>query len=334
MLIDLIVLFSASPASSGTGRRQAAPRPRNSTGFTRGPSPDGGSGTFREGTRNCLSPEIERPRYRRDALTPGIVHIGVGNVHGAVLAWYLHRLLQHGQAQDWTIVGAGVRTGDAAICKWLLAQDCLTTLVELCPDGSSAGICGSMIGFLPVEVQIGSLIAQMTDPGTRVAFLAVTESGYVVHPATGSFAPDHPGIVFDIAHSETPRTAFGAVVAALAKRRAAGARPFTIQSCDNLRGYGDITRSTVVSLARLPDPDLAGWIDAGCSFPNPKAECAVSATGLAETALARALGVDDAPQVTDEDDGSGSLRMIPVPVNRSGTRSARCLQTASTTTNP
>ena len=322
MLIDLMVLSPASPASSGTGRRQAALRPRNSPGFTRGPSPDGGSGTFSEGTHNCLSPEIERPRYWRDALTPGIVGIGVGNVHGALLAWYLHRLLQHGQVQDWTIVGAGVRTGDAAIRKRFLAQDCLTTLVELCPDGTSTGICGSMIDFLPVEAQIGFLIAQMTDPGTRIVFLTVTESGYFVNPATRSFAPDHPGIVFDIAHPETPRTAFGAIVAALAKRRAAGARPFTIPSCDNLRGYGEITRSIVVSLARLPDPDLAGWIDAGCSFPNPMAECAVSATGLAETALARALGVYDVAPVTNEDDGSGSLRMISVPVNRSGTRSA------------
>ena len=52
---------------------------------------------------------IKRPDYDRSALTPGIVHIGLGNFHRGHQAWYLHRLMQQGLALDWAIIGAGVR---------------------------------------------------------------------------------------------------------------------------------------------------------------------------------------------------------------------------------
>jgi mannitol 2-dehydrogenase len=43
-----------------------------------------------------------------------------------------------------------VRPYDAAMREKLLAQDCLTTLIELAP-GTSAEVCGAMIDYLPVE---------------------------------------------------------------------------------------------------------------------------------------------------------------------------------------
>ncbi len=253
-----------------------------------------------DATIGQLAPEISVPRYDRSALTPGIVHIGVGNFHRAHQAWYLHRLMQEGSALDWAIVGAGVRPGDAAMREKLLAQDCLTTLVELRPDGTSAEVCGAMIDFLPVEDSNAALIAQMANAGTKIVSLTVTEGGYYVDPATAEFDPSHPDIVFDAANPASPRTAFGAIVAALSSRRAAGTGPFTIQSCDNLQGNGNITRATVVSLAQLSDPDLAAWIDAECTFPNSMVDCIVPATGPAEIAQARALGVEDTAPVTHE----------------------------------
>ena len=51
---------------------------------------------------------IARPTYDRAALTPGIVHIGLGNFHRAHQSWYLHRLMQEGGARDWAILGASV----------------------------------------------------------------------------------------------------------------------------------------------------------------------------------------------------------------------------------
>ena len=56
--------------------------------------------------------QVDTPRYDRWKLKPGIVHIGVGNFHRAHQAWYLHRLMQQGEAHDWAIIGAGVRPYD------------------------------------------------------------------------------------------------------------------------------------------------------------------------------------------------------------------------------
>ncbi len=243
---------------------------------------------------------IEGPRYDRAALTAGIVHIGLGNFHRAHQAWYLHRLMQQGRALDWAIVGAGVRAPDAAMRDKLLAQDCLTTLIELDPKGIRAEVTGPMIDFLPIEPDNAALIRAMADPAIRIVGLTVTEGGYYRDPSDGSFAAGHPDIRADAASPDAPGTAFGAIVAALCLRRDAGTGPFTVLSCDNLQGNGHIVRSTVVELARLSDAELADWIDSNVSFPNSMVDCIVPATGPSEIARAQALGVDDAAPVTHE----------------------------------
>ncbi|MEW9920124.1 mannitol dehydrogenase family protein [Marimonas sp. MJW-29] len=265
---------------------------------------DGGSNPGRVPLRadalGQLPEGVVRPVYDRGKLTPGIVHIGLGNFHRAHQAWYIHRLMQQGKAMDWAIIGAGVRPADAAQRDRLLAQDCLTTLIELDPTGKSAEVTGAMIDFLPVEPDNAALIAQMADTAIRIVSLTVTEGGYYRDPATGGFDATHPDMLHDAAHPDTPRTAFGAMIAALRKRRDAGQGPFTGQSCDNLQGNGDVLRQTVVSLARLSDPELAAWIDSECTFPNAMVDCIVPATGPSEIALARGFGIGDAAPVTHE----------------------------------
>ena len=244
--------------------------------------------------------DVERPRYDRGALTPGIVHIGVGNFHRAHQAWYLHRLMQDGKAHDWAIIGAGVRPYDAAMREKLLAQDCLTTLIELDPESISAEVVGSMIDYLPIEDGNAALIRAMADPAIRIVGLTVTESGYYIDPVTKGFDASHPDLIHDAAHPDAPRTAFGAIVAAYRLRRDAGHAPFTGLSCDNLRGNGAILRQTIVSLARMSDPDLADWIDTHASFPNAMVDSIAPATGPNELALAEQFGIKDAAVVTHE----------------------------------
>jgi len=247
-----------------------------------------------------LSKDILRPSYDRSTLRPGIVHIGLGNFHRAHQAWYLHRLMQQGWALDWAIIGAGVRSYDVAMRKKLLAQDCLTTLIELDPNATSVEVIGSMIDYLPIEEDNAALINRMALPDIRIAALTVTEGGYFIDPATKGFDEKHPDIVHDAQNPSTPKTAFGAIVAALRLRRDNGVGPFTCQCCDNLQGNGDILRQTVVSLARLSDPDLADWIDENCTFPNSMVDCIVPATGPNELELVRSLGIDDKAPVTHE----------------------------------
>ncbi|MEX3014719.1 mannitol dehydrogenase family protein [Gymnodinialimonas hymeniacidonis] len=247
-----------------------------------------------------LPSDVEVPNYTRADLSPGIVHIGLGNFHRAHQAWYLHRLMQQGQALDWAIIGAGVRPYDAAMRERLLGQDCLTTLIELSPTSSKAEVTGAMIDYLPIEEGNGALIAQMANPAIRIVSLTVTEGGYYLNPVTGGFDAAHPDMAHDAAVPQEPVTAFGAMVEALRLRRDEGHGPFTGQSCDNLQGNGAILRQTIVGLARLSDPDLADWIDANVSFPNSMVDSIVPATGPDELALARRFGVDDAAPVTHE----------------------------------
>lgn len=246
-----------------------------------------------------LASDIRVPSYKREDLSPGIVHIGLGNFHRGHQAWYLHRLMDMGLAHDWAIVGAGVRAADTAQRARLEAQDYLSTLIELDPKGKSAEITGSMIGFVPVEPDNAALIAQMADPAIRIVALTVTEGGYYQN-GVGGFDADHADMAHDAANPATPKTAFGAMIAALKLRRDAGLGPFTCQSCDNLQGNGAILRQTVLGLAAMSDPDLAAWIDAKCSFPNAMVDCIVPATGPAELALARDFGVIDMAPVTHE----------------------------------
>ncbi|WOI57679.1 mannitol dehydrogenase family protein [Palleronia sp. LCG004] len=250
-------------------------------------------------TLDRLPDDVRRPSYDRTKLSAGIVHIGLGNFHRAHQAWYLHRLMDEGLAHDWAILGAGVRAPDAARRDVLLAQDCLNTLIELDPSGKSAEVTGSMIGFVAVEDGNAALIAAMADPAIRIVSLTVTEGGYFQN-ASGGFDTDHPDIRHDAEHPDTPRTAFGAMIAALRLRRDAGHGPFTCLSCDNLQGNGDVLARTVRGLARLVDPELAKWIEETCTFPNSMVDCIVPATGESELALVRDFGIADNAPVTHE----------------------------------
>ena len=249
-------------------------------------------------TLASLPPGVAAPRHDPAALSPGIVHIGVGNFHRAHMGVYLDRLFGRGVDHDWAILGAGVRPGDAAMRERLLAQDCLTTVVELDPEGSAARVTAPMAGFVPVEP--GALIAALADPAIRIASLTVTEGGYFIDPRTDAFDAEHPEIAADAASPHTPRTVFGIILAALVARRDAGTPPFTVLSCDNIPHNGAVTLGALTGLAGLLDPGLAEWVEGHVACPNGMVDCITPATGPAEIALVERLGVADAAPVTCE----------------------------------
>ncbi|KFE34916.1 mannitol dehydrogenase family protein [Thioclava atlantica] len=247
-----------------------------------------------------LPAEVARPTYDRAALTPGIVHIGCGNFHRAHQAVYLDDLFNLGEGHDWAILGAGVREGDAKMRAALLAQDGLSSVIELDPGAKSARVIGAMTGFVEVAGGNAPLIAAMADPGVRIVSLTVTEGGYYIDPKTGTFSPSHPDIQADAAHPETPDTAFGAIIAALKTRRTAGIAPFAVMCCDNVPHNGHVTRDAVCGLAALSDPELSAWIRDNVAFPNSMVDRITPATGPRERALTESFGIEDAAPVTCE----------------------------------
>ncbi|MGL6211634.1 MAG: mannitol dehydrogenase family protein [Paracoccaceae bacterium] len=240
------------------------------------------------------------PGYDRSKLTPGIVHIGLGNFHRAHMAVYLDDLFARGEGHDWALVGAGVRAGDAKMREALRGQDYLSTVIQLDPSGHSARRVGAMVDFVEVQPDNAALIAAMTDPAIRIVSLTVTEGGYYIDPATGGFDAGAADILADARTPERPVTAFGAILAALKVRRAAGVAPFTVMSCDNIPGNGHVTQAAVAGLARLSDPALADWVLAEVAFPNGMVDRITPATGPRERELAASFGLDDPVPVTCE----------------------------------
>lgn len=238
---------------------------------------------------------VAQPHYDRGQLTPGIVHIGLGNFHRAHMAVYLDDLFSLGEGHDWAILGAGVRPADASMRDALKAQDCLSTVIELDPKGIRARRIGAMIDFIEVDPSNGPLIAAMSRPEIRIVSLTVTEGGYFINPATGLFDPAAPDIVADSRNPDQPVTAFGAIIVALRTRRDAGIPPFTVLSCDNLPGNGNVAKAAIVGLARLSDPQLADWIADHVSFPNGMVDRITPATGARERGIAISLGLAQDP---------------------------------------
>lgn len=235
---------------------------------------------------------VAGPEYDRAALSPGILHIGVGNFHRAHMGWYLDRLFGLGEGHDWAIVGAGIKPFDAARREALQAQDWLTTVVELDPGALNARVTGAMVDFC--EIDGAALVARMVDPAIRIVSLTITEGGYFVDATTGGFDIAHPEILADAADPDRPKTVFGLLVKGLKERRDAGHEPFTVMSCDNLPENGHVAKAAVVGMARLVDPELAAWIEASVAFPGGMVDCITPATGPREIALvADTFGLDD-----------------------------------------
>ena len=234
------------------------------------------------------------PAYDRASLKAGIVHFGVGNFHRAHQAVYLDDLFNLGLDHDWAIVGAGVLPSDAAMRAKLEGQDYLTTVVEQDNNRSGARVTGAMIDYL-APGDAAATIAALADPAIRIVSLTITEGGYFINPASGVFDPSHPAIAADAANPVAPETVFGLILAGLRVRRDRGLAPFTVMSCDNIPGNGEVTQAAVSGLARLSDPALADWIDANVAFPNGMVDRITPATGAREIGIAADdYGIDDA----------------------------------------
>lgn len=242
-----------------------------------------------------LRETVARPGYDRSTVTTGIVHFGVGGFHRAHQAMYLDRLMNAGEALEWGICGVGALPHDKRIVDTLTAQDGLYTLVVKHPDGHrEARVIGSIteLMFAPDDPQ--SVVDRLADRQTRIVSLTITEGGYLVNQVTGEFDPSDPNIEHDLQPDAVPRTVFGFIVAGLAARRAADEVPFTVMSCDNLPGNGDVARKMITAFARLRDPGLADWMDEHVAFPNAMVDRITPVTAPEDiTRLSQDFGVDD-----------------------------------------
>jgi mannitol 2-dehydrogenase len=242
------------------------------------------------------------PTYDRSRLTTGIVHLGVGGFHRAHQAMYLDRLMAEGKALDWAICGVGVLPGDARMRDALTAQDGLYTMVLKHPDGRlEARVIGSIKEYLLAPDDPEAVLEKMASPEVRIVSLTVTEGGYNIHHVTGEFDLDDPSVSADLADGAVPATTFGLVTEALRRRRDRGVPPFTVMSCDNIQGNGEVARRAFTTFARAKDAELAGWIEDSVAFPSSMVDRITPVTTDTDRAMvAERFGIDDAWPVVAE----------------------------------
>ena len=240
------------------------------------------------------SRDVPVPRYDRSRLRTGIVHVGVGGFHRSHEAVYVDDLLSRGETQ-WGICGVGTQPGDQQLADVLRAQGGLYTLVVKHPDGRrEPRVIGSIVDYLFSPDDPEAVVERMAAPSTRIVSLTITEGGYQVDPATGVFAPTDPAVLHDLTGGGLPSTVFGLVVEALARRRARGTAPFTVLSCDNVQGNGDVARAAFAGFAERRDRDLGAWVRDHVAFPNSMVDRITPVTTDEDRAQLRDdAGVDD-----------------------------------------
>ncbi len=242
------------------------------------------------------------PEYDRAGLVTGIVHLGVGGFHRSHQAMVVDQLLGAGKARDFAICGVGVLEQDRRMAAVMAEQDGLYTLVAKHADGSrEARVIGSIVDYLFAPDDPDAVVERLASADTRIVSLTISEGGYNRDAGSKQFVASDPGVQHDLAHPESPQTAFGLVVAGLRRRRERGLGPFTVMSCDNLADNGRVARDSFTSFARLLDPELGDWVAEQVRFPSSMVDRITPVTGEGDrAATTETLGVEDAWPVVAE----------------------------------
>ncbi len=250
------------------------------------------------GTLHALGSDIRRPAYNRAAVTPGIVHLGVGaffRTHGAVA---VDDCLAAGQT-GWGITAASLRS--PATRDALVPQDGLYTLAIRDTGREELRVIGSVGDVMVAPEAPERLLGAMTDSGVRIVTMTVTEKGYAVDLGTGGLRLDHPDIRHDLAVPDRPRSMLGCVAEALDRRRHAGVPPFAVLSCDNLPKNGRTLHRVLTEFAAERHPGFARFVKEEVACPSSMVDRIVPATTDADrAAISARLGMTDAWPVLGE----------------------------------
>ncbi len=174
----------------------------------------------------------------------------------------------------------------------LAPQDGLYALSVRSAEGEALRVVGALRRLIVASADREALLMAMSDPAVRIVMLTVTEKGYCHDPGTSRLDEDHPDIRHDLDEVHAPNSAPGFLVEALARRRAAGAAPFAVVSCDNLTSNGATARNVLTRLAALRDAELGRWIEGEVAFPSTMVDRIVPATtGADRVRIGARLGV-------------------------------------------
>lgn len=195
-----------------------------------------------------------------------IVHLGLGAFHRAHQAWFTARADAEG---EWGIAAFTGRGPEAA--EVLDEQDGLYTLVERRAEGDRFEVIDVIVETHAAS-ETAALRELVSRPEVTVVTLTVTEKGYRLDPA-GALDVADPDVAWDVAALRSAmdgadavadgvlRTMPGRLLWALLGRRAAGAGPISVVSCDNLAANGAAARAAVHGMAEQVGAGLGATLD-------------------------------------------------------------------------
>jgi D-arabinitol 4-dehydrogenase len=198
-----------------------------------------------------------------------ILHIGAGSFHRAHQAWYLHRLIETGDARDkrWSLAVGNIRGDMNAVLDALAEQNGEYTLETVTPKGEREyERIRAIRKVVPWSADLAGLIAAGADPACRIVSFTVTEGGYYLDDHD-KLDRSNPDLAADLKGGRT--TIYGALAAILAERMKNGAGKVSLQNCDNLRSNGDRFKKGMLEFLELRGVTaLRDWMTANTSCPN------------------------------------------------------------------
>ncbi|CAN5381729.1 mannitol dehydrogenase family protein [soil metagenome] len=242
-------------------------------------------------------------KFDRSHIQVGIVHIGVGNFHRAHQAFYTNLLLATPSQQKWGICGIALLPSDEALIQKLRRQNGEYTLTVCGRNGHDEVYRIGALTELIWGIQMpGAVTDKIADQAVKIITLTITEGGYNLDKASGTFMLENERVKHDLTHPDEPTTVFGFVAEGLRKRKAAGHGGLTILSCDNLQHNGNTAKYAFMSFIEAQDPELAQWVRTNVTFPNSMVDRITPVTRPEDVAwLNEKSGIDDQAPVYCED---------------------------------
>jgi fructuronate reductase len=239
-----------------------------------------------------LPESVRKPVYPISAIAPGIVHLGAGAFHRAHQAVYTDDVL-NAAGGDWGITAVSMRRLDVA--EGLRQQDGLYAIAEYDAAGQpSWRVIGAIREALVLAEAPAEVAAAIGRARTQVVTLTVTEKAYHRAAAGAGLDLGQADVKADLAAAHPGRTAVGALVAGLQRRRETGGGPVSVVCCDNLSHNGLMLRRLCRDFADAWEPGLAAWIDGQVSFPSTMVDrITPAATDELLAAAREALGCVD-----------------------------------------
>lgn len=245
-----------------------------------------------------LPAEVERPRYDRASLRPGILHLGLGAFHRAHQAVYTERVL-NASGGDWGIIGVAMRSETAA--RQLEPQEGLYSVLSEDHQGRNIAVIGAITRVIVAPQDPGALDTLLSDPRIGVVTLTITEKGYCLGADGRSLDRSLPQVCEDLKDPENARGAIGILARGLWCRYRQGGAPITVISCDNLGENSARLQAVLQDYLQSTWPEVLPWLAQSAAFPCSMVDRIVPAmTAAGRDRQAQLLGVRDEGAVATE----------------------------------